>query len=63
MAKEDCSYLRELTKIERQDVIILDDFRLQALHSGYRITLLEIIEERYNNGSIIVNSQIPVQNW
>ena len=61
MAKADGSYLRELAKIERQDVIILDDFGLQALDSHNRITLLEIIEDRHNNGSIIVTSQIPVQ--
>lgn len=63
MAKADGSYLRELAKIERQDVIILDDFGLQALDSHNRITLLEIIEDRHNNGSIIVTSQIPVQGW
>lgn len=63
MAKADGSYLRELAKIERQDVIILDDFGLQALDSQNRITLLEIIEDRHNNGSIIVTSQIPVQGW
>ncbi|WP_395044117.1 ATP-binding protein, partial [Flavobacterium sp.] len=51
MAKADGSYLRELAKIERQDVIILDDFGLQALDSQNRITLLEIIEDRHNNGS------------
>lgn len=61
MAKADGSYLLELAKIEKQDVIILDDFDLQALDSQSRITLLEIIEDRYNNGSIIVTSQIPVQ--
>jgi DNA replication protein DnaC len=33
MAKADGSYLLELAKIERQDVIILDDFGLQALDS------------------------------
>ncbi|WP_349257405.1 ATP-binding protein [Flavobacterium sp.] len=27
------------------------------------MTLLEIIEDRHNNGSIIVTSQIPVQGW
>ncbi|CAA9195309.1 IS21-like element helper ATPase IstB [Flavobacterium collinsii] len=63
MAKVDGTYLRELTKIQRQDVIILDDFGLQALDSHNRITLLEIIEDRRNNGSIIVTSQIPVQGW
>ena len=49
MAKADGSYLRELAKIERQDVIILDDFGLQALDSHNRITLLEIIEDRPNH--------------
>lgn len=63
MAKADGSYLRELAKIEKQDVIILDDFGLQALDSQNRITLLEIIEDRHNKGSIIVTSQIPVQGW
>jgi DNA replication protein DnaC len=63
MAKADGSYLRELGKIQRQDVIILDDFGLQALDSSNRITLLEIIEDRHNKGSIIVTSQIPVLGW
>jgi len=63
MAKADGSYLKELAKIEKQDVILLDDFGLQALDSQNRITLLEIIEDRHNKGSIIVTSQIPVQGW
>lgn len=44
-------------------MLILDDFGLQALDGQNRITLLEIIEDRHNNGSIIVTSQIPVQGW
>ena len=63
IAKADGSYLKELAKLQRQDVLILDDFGLQALDGQNRITLLEIIEDRHNNGSIIVTSQIPVQGW
>lgn len=48
MAKADGTYLRELAQIQRQDVIILDDFGLQALDNHNRITLLEIIEDRHN---------------
>ena len=59
IAKADGSYLRELAKIERQYFIILDDSTLQSINSHNRITLLEIIEDRHNNGSIIVTSQIP----
>jgi DNA replication protein DnaC len=63
MAKADGSYLKELAKIERQQLIILDDFGLQLLDSQNRIALLEIIEDRHSKGSIIITSQIPVKGW
>ena len=63
MAKADGSYLKELAKIERQQLIILDDFGLQPLDNQNRIALLEIIEDRNNKGSVIVTSQVPVQGW
>jgi DNA replication protein DnaC len=63
MAKADGSYLKELAKIEKQQLIILDDFGLQPLDSQNRIALLEIIEDRSNTGSVIVTSQVPVQAW
>ncbi len=63
MAKADGSYLKELARIERQQLVILDDFGLQPLDSQNRIALLEIMEDRNNNGSIIITSQIPVKGW
>lgn len=63
IAKADGSYLRELAKIQRQNLIILDDFGLQPLDSTNRITLLEIIEDRNTTGSVIVTSQVPVKSW
>lgn len=63
MAKADGSYLKELAKIERHHLVILDDFGLQPLDSQNRIALLEIIEDRNNKGSMIVTSQIPVNGW
>jgi len=63
IAKADGSYLKELLKIQRQQLIILDDFGLQTLDSQNRIALLEIIEDRNNRGSVIITSQIPVQGW
>lgn len=63
IAKADGSYLRELAKIQRQHLLILDDFGLQPLDSQNRIALLEIIEDRNNLGSIIVTSQVPVKSW
>lgn len=63
MAKADGSYLKELAKIQRHNLVIIDDFGLQALDNQNRIALLEIIEDRHNKGSIIVTSQIPVKGW
>ena len=63
MAKADGSYLKELAKIARHQLIILDDFGLQPLDSQNRIALLELIEDRHNRGSMLVTSQIPVSNW
>jgi DNA replication protein DnaC len=63
LAKADGSYLKELAKIARQHLIILDDFGLQPLDNQNRIALLEIIEDRHNRGSMIVTSQVPVQAW
>jgi len=63
MAKADGSYLKELARIQRQHLIILDDFGLQPLDNQNRIALLEIIEDRYNLGSIMMTSQVPVKGW
>lgn len=63
MAKADGSYLKELAKIERQHLVIIDDFGLEPLDNQNRLTLLEIIEDRQNKGSMIVTSQLPVTGW
>jgi len=63
MAKADGSYLKELARIERQQLVILDDFGLQPLDNQNRLTLLEIIEDRHGKGSIIITSQLPVNQW
>ncbi len=63
MAKADGSYLKELAKIERHHLVILDDFGLQPLDSQNRIALLEIIEDRHNKGTLMVTSQVPIKGW
>lgn len=63
MAKADNSYMRELAKIERQHLLILDDFGLQPLDSQNRQTLMEIIEDRHGKSATIITSQLPVKQW
>jgi DNA replication protein DnaC len=63
MAKADGSYIKEMARIERQHLLILDDFGLQQLDNQNRLTLLEIIEDRNNKKSMIITSQLPVERW
>jgi DNA replication protein DnaC len=62
-AKVDGSYSKEMEKIQKQDLIILDDFGLHVLDSSARLTLLEMLEDRHGNKSTIITSQIPVSGW
>lgn len=53
----------ELRKIERCQLLILDDLCLVPLDAKERPILLEIIEDRHERKSIIITSQYPSSNW
>jgi len=63
MLKADGSYLREISRIEKQDLLILDDFGLQPLDNHNRLALMELIEDRHGKRSTIITSQLPVKEW
>ena len=63
MAKADGSVIKELMKIEKQDLLILDDFGLQTLDAQSRSSLMDIIEDRHGKRSTIITSQLPVKQW
>jgi DNA replication protein DnaC len=63
MAKADGSYMKEITRIERQQLLILDDFGIQPFDAPSRATLMEIIEDRHGKASMIITSQLPVSKW
>lgn len=63
MAKADGSYINEIARIERQHLLILDDFGIQPLDAQSRAMLMEIIEDRHGKGSTIITSQVPVSQW
>ena len=63
MSKADNSYLKEITKIEKQHVLILDDFGLHPFDAINCMSLLEIIEDRHGKSSTIIASQVPVNKW
>jgi DNA replication protein DnaC len=55
--------MKELSKIERQHLLIIDDFGLQTLDAQSRSALMEVIEDRHGKSSTIFTSQIPVSKW
>ena len=63
IAKADGSYLKELAKIEKQEVLLIDDFGIQPLDPQSRSTLMEIIEDRHGKASTIITSQVPITKW
>jgi DNA replication protein DnaC len=62
-SKADDTYTREINKIEKQDLLILDDFGLRALDSTNRHMLMEIIEDRHGKKATIIASQLPTEAW
>jgi DNA replication protein DnaC len=63
MSKADGSYMKEVARIERQQLLILDDFGLQPLDTASRAALMELIEDRHGKGALIITSQVPVSKW
>lgn len=63
LASVDGSYLKELSKIKKVDLLILDDFGLDVFDKQSRLALLEILEDRIELKSMIIASQLPTQTW
>ena len=63
LSKLQGDYLKFLKKIQNFELLILDDFGLTAIDQVQRQALLDIVEHKYDNASIIFTSQIPVKEW
>ncbi len=63
MKKVDGSYIDEIEKLGKNDLLILDDLFLQPLDSSASLGLMEIMEDRYARKSLIITSQYPPDKW
>lgn len=63
LAHGDGRFPRLFRQIVRADLLILDDWGPDRLTAPQRRDLMEIVEDRYQNGSIIITSQLPVEVW
>ena len=63
VARGDGSYPRILARWAKTDVLILDDFGIAALGAQERHDLLEVIEDRHGERSLVIAGQLPVKAW
>jgi DNA replication protein DnaC len=63
IAKADGSYIKEIARIEKQDLLIMDDFGMQPFDNHSRSALIEIIEDRHGKHSTLITSQLPIKGW
>jgi DNA replication protein DnaC len=63
VARSNGAYPRLLARILSCDVLLLDDFGLQAIPPQAAQDLYEIITERYEKGSFIITSNRAFEEW
>jgi DNA replication protein DnaC len=63
LSKLEGTYLKLLNKIEKTDLLIIDDFGLTSFDDHARNALMDIVEMKYDKSSIIIAAQIPVKCW
>ena len=59
----DGSYRQQLAQIAKKKLLILDDWGMEKLNPRQANDLLDVMEERYQNTSTIIASQLPVAEW
>lgn len=63
LARAKGTYLNFLKKLERADLVVLDDFGIKKLEPNEYQDLFDVIDERGEEKSTIVTTQLPIGNW
>lgn len=63
LAHGDGTFPRLFRSLVKADLLVLDDWGPDRLNAGQRRDLMEIVEDRYGNGSTLITSQLPVEKW
>lgn len=63
LAKVEGTFIKLLNHLDKIKLLILDDFGLQPMDHNTKLALLQILEDRYGNKSIIIASQLPIHKW
>lgn len=62
-AQGDGTHMRQLARLAKVEVLVIDDLLITPLAEQERRDLLEIVEDRYQSGSTVVTSQCPLKQW
>ena len=63
LARGDGRHARLLKTLARVQLLILDDWGLAKLAENEQRDLLEILEDRHQRASVLITSQVPVDQW
>ena len=63
LARVDGTIVKLITKISKVDLLIIDDFGMEALEGQQQNDFMEIIEDRHGRKATIITSQLPVSKW
>jgi DNA replication protein DnaC len=63
IAKANGTYANWLSQLAKIDVLLLDDWGLAAPDDEQRRDLLEMLDDRYQQKSTIITSQLPTTHW
>lgn len=63
MARGDGSFMRLIRQLAQYDLVILDDWALAPFTTDQARDLLEVIDARTDTKSMVIASQIPMNDW
>src|SRR6201988_1528676 len=63
MARAEVSLRQLLRRMNRIDVLVIDDWAMAPMLEAERRDFWEIAEDRYQTRSMILTSQLPVSRW
>ena len=63
IAHADGSYKKLMQQLQKNELLILDDFGLTPITARQCHDVFNIIEDRYQTRSTIITSQLPVGSW
>lgn len=63
IAQADGSYAKLTASLLKTQCLVLDDWGIDPISPERRAELLEIIDDNYDQRSVIIASQLPIEHW